>query len=97
MALVPNQIAELERLGIENVRTMVHMSGKAQRSEVPLDTTGDNLAREDVEEWLSQKEASVARRRHRRTMGWQITAAVVTGIGAGTAVLEALQWWSWGT
>ena len=91
MALVPNQIAELERLGVENVRVMVHMTGKAQRSEVPLDTTGDNLAREDVEEWLSQKEATVARRRHRRTTGWSVITAIATGVVAGTAVLEALQ------
>ncbi|HKT19992.1 MAG TPA: hypothetical protein VJR47_18210 [Stellaceae bacterium] len=93
MTLLPNQIAELERRGVENVRVMVQMTVKAPRSTVGLDTAGGNPAREDVEEWLRQTEAGVARRRRRRAAGWTVAAAIATGIAAGVAVLETLHWW----
>lgn len=93
MALSANQIAELERRGVENVRVMVEMAGKAARSEMPLGATGENPTREDVEAWLSQRQAAVVRRRYQRKTRWTVFAAVVTGVGAGTAVLEFLRWW----
>ena len=93
MVLSANQVAELERRGVENVRVMVQMAGKFARSEMPLGATDGNPTREDVEAWLSQSEAAVARRHHKSKTRWTIVAAVVTGVSAGTAVLEALRWW----
>ena len=76
MALRPDQRAELETLGPENVRIRL-IAGPGRGARVRGFKSGD-MDRDDIEEWLGGKHASQVR--VDRVVLWAAIIAAVTGV-----------------
>jgi hypothetical protein len=90
VALSFDQIRELERLGIDNVRQRLRYAGAGPGSIVP--GLGDGrMLRGDVEDWLAGKDKALRERAEKLqedTLWWAKAAAWIAGAGivVGTAV-----------
>jgi hypothetical protein len=92
MTLKAEHRAELERLGIENVRQRLNYAGAGSGSIVP--GVGDGrVLRSDVENWLAQEEVSRARRSmelQESTLWWAKAATGATIILGITGIVVAV-------
>ena len=77
MTLRPDQRAELEALGPENVRIRLMAAGPGTGALVRGFKTGD-MDRGDIEDWLSEKHASQVL--VDRVVFWAVIIAAVTGV-----------------
>ena len=90
MALSFDQVRELERLGVDNVRERLRYAGAGSGSVVP--GLGDGkMLRSDVEVWLAEKDEAARKRAEKLqedTLWWAKAAAWLSGIGiiVGTIV-----------
>jgi hypothetical protein len=83
MALTPDQVRELERLGIDNVRERLRYAGPGGGSIVP--GLGDGkMLRSDVEGRLGEQDKAARKRAEKLqedTLWWAKAAAWLSGIG----------------
>jgi hypothetical protein len=61
MPLSPSDRAELDRLGVDNVRQRLDFSGPGTGAVVPGLGPGFGMTRGDVEEWLAEKGREAAK------------------------------------
>ena len=93
MALTPNQLAELERRGVGNIRRMMQggeFVGVGPGASVPLGLRDENPRRSEVEDWLAEKErqsVDEAVDRHSRVMFWAKIAGIAAVVGAVAAIV----------
>jgi hypothetical protein len=83
MALTPDQVRELERLGVDNVRERLRYAGPGGGSIVP--GLGDGkMLRSDVEGWLGEQDKAARKRAEKLqedTLWWAKAAAWFSGVG----------------
>jgi hypothetical protein len=77
MALTPEQLAELERLGPETIRLKLMLGGPGRGASIPGFETGpfQSLTRSDVETWLAEKSIQEAAMQ-RSTLTWAKIAGI---------------------
>ena len=96
MPLSANDRAELDRLGIENVRLKLAYAGPGAGSVVPGCGPGFGMTRGNVEEWLAEQLALAEKRDRQRfetIRGWTIAAAVagiVAAVGGAIAAIASV-------
>jgi hypothetical protein len=90
MALLANQIVELERIGVEGVRQLLGRdTAPHPNATVPL-SVSPQPRRDQVEGWLGAKAAeaeNLSARRHAEVAIWTKIAAVAAIVGAIAAVV----------
>jgi hypothetical protein len=83
VALTSNQIRELERLDVDNVRERLRYAGAGGVSVVP--GLGDGkMLRDDVEVWLAEQDKAARKRGEKLqedTLWWAKAAAWLSGVG----------------
>jgi hypothetical protein len=103
MALTPEQRAELEKLGPDNVRIKLVAGGPGAGASVPGFRTGHPgglgglMTRSDVEDWLAEKhvEQVATRREEADVLRSTLTWARIAGIAAivfGLATIALTIW-----
>jgi hypothetical protein len=61
MALSPNDRAELDRLGADNVRHRLSYAGPSKSAVISVLGPGFGMTRGDVEEWLTEKSQEITK------------------------------------
>jgi hypothetical protein len=89
MPLSATDRAELDRLGVENVRQRVAYCGPGTGATIPGLGTGVGMMRGDVEEWLADKERKGAKLQH-DILWWAKAAALIGIIGIVVAIAIAI-------
>jgi len=89
MALSETDRAELNRLGIDNVRLKLAYAGPGPGSVVPGLGTGFGLTRSDVENWLAERSRADAKQQS-DILWWAKAAALIGGIGIVVTIIIAL-------
>jgi len=83
VALTSDQVRELERLGVDNVRERLRYAGAGAGSIVP--GLGDGkMLRGDVEVWLAEQDKAARKRAEKLqedTLWWAKAAAWLSGVG----------------
>jgi hypothetical protein len=80
MPLPPEHRAELERLGVENVRQRLDHSGPGAGSVVPGLGPSIGMTRGDVEEWLAER-SQEATKLQLDILWWAKAATLIGGVG----------------
>ena len=90
MGLTPDQVCELERLGVDNVRDRLRYAGASGGAIVPGLGDRSQMLRRDVEDWLVEQD-KVARKRVEKlqedTLWWAKAAAWLSGVGIIVAAI----------
>jgi hypothetical protein len=80
--------AELDRLGIENVKLKLGHAGPGSGSTVPGLGQAFGMTRGDVEDWLAEQDREAAKQRV-DTLWWAKTAAWISALGILVAIAIA--------
>jgi hypothetical protein len=89
MTLSAKDRAELDRLGIENVRLKLPYAGASPGSVVPGLGEGFGMTRGDVETWVAER-AQEASKQQADILWWAKAAALIGA--AGIVVTIAIAW-----
>jgi hypothetical protein len=89
MALSETDRAELNRLGIDNVRLKLAYAGPGPGSLVPGLGPGYGMTRSDVEDWLAERSRADAKQQS-DILRWAKAATWLAGIGIVVAIIIAL-------
>jgi hypothetical protein len=88
MALSDADRAELNRLGIENVKLKLSYAGPGSGSVVPGLGPGFGMTRGDVENWLAEQDREAAKRQV-DTLWWAKAATWIGAVGILVAIAIA--------
>jgi hypothetical protein len=94
MPLSPSDRAELDRLGVENVRQRLDFSGRGGGALEPGLGSGFGMTRGDVEEWLAARSREAAKLQV-DILWWAKAAAVIGGIGILVTIAIAAASFVW--
>jgi hypothetical protein len=94
MTVAPEQRAELERLGVENVRQRLDHAGSGAGSVVPGLGPSFDMTRGEVEEWLAEK-SQEATKLQLNILWWAKAAAWIGFAGILVAIAIAAVPYLW--